>query len=144
MVANPLRRTGPRVISVLGIAALLAVCGRATAIAALKSTPTHHTHSTSLATTSLAGAWSGHYSGAISGTFTLHWTQSGSSLTGSITLSSPSGKYGVSGSVHGTAISFGAVGAGATYTGSVSGQTKMSGSWKAPIGGGTWSAEKSS
>ena len=38
----------------------------------------------------------------------------GRRLSGSITLSSPSGKYNVTGSVHGTAISFGAVGAGAT------------------------------
>ncbi len=97
--------------------------------------PKHHS--------TLAGTWSGQYSGAFSGTFTRHWTQSGSSLTGSIALSNPRGKYSVSGSVHGGAITFGAVGAGATYTGSVSG-TSMSGSYKTPKGGGTWSAHKTS
>ena len=43
---------------------------------------------------------------------TLHWTESGSKLGGSIVLSNPRGKYGISGSVHGSAITFGAVGAG--------------------------------
>jgi hypothetical protein len=89
----------------------------------------------------VAGAWSGKYSGPVSGTFTLHWTQTGSTLTGSITLTSPPGKYGINGHVNGSAIQFGAVGAGATYTGSVSG-TSMSGNWKSSIGGGTWSAHK--
>jgi hypothetical protein len=89
----------------------------------------------------LAGTWSGKYSGAFSGTFTLHWTQSGTKLTGTITLSSPKGKYGISGSVRGSAINFGAVGVGATYTGSASGKS-MSGTWKSPQGGGAWSAHK--
>jgi hypothetical protein len=91
----------------------------------------------------LAGNWSGRYGGAFSGTFALHWTQSGSRLHGSITLSNPRGKYGISGSVHGKAIKFGAVGAGATYTGSVSGKS-MSGSYRSPGGGGSWSAHKTS
>ena len=85
----------------------------------------------------------GRYSGAFSGTFTLGWTQSGSILRGSITLSSPHGKYGIGGSVKGNAINFGAVGVGATYTGSVSGKS-MSGSYKSPQGGGRWSARKTS
>ena len=89
----------------------------------------------------LAGTWSGHYSGAFSGTFTLHWTQSGSKLGGSITLSNPKGRYGITGAVRGSAITFGAVGAGATYTGSVSGKS-MSGRYKSPKGGGPWSAHK--
>ena len=91
----------------------------------------------------LAGTWSGHYSGAFSGTFTLHWRQAGSSLRGSIKLSNPGGNYSITGSVHGRAIKFGAVGAGATYTGSVSGKS-MSGSYKSPQGGGKWSARKTS
>jgi hypothetical protein len=83
--------------------------------------------------TSLTGTWSGSSSGAFVGTFTLHWTQLGSNLTGTITLSNPSGKYSVSGAVHGSAISFGAVGAGATYTGSVSAKsTSMSGNYNSP------------
>jgi hypothetical protein len=90
---------------------------------------------------SLAGTWSGKYGGAFSGTFKLHWTQHGSRLTGSITLSYPSGKYPITGSVRGDAIKFGAVGAGATYTGSVSGRS-MSGHYLTPRGGGTWSAHK--
>jgi hypothetical protein len=43
--------------------------------------------------------------------------------------------------VHGSAINFGAVGAGATYTGKVSGKS-MSGNYESPKGGGTWSAHK--
>ena len=91
---------------------------------------------------SLAGTWSGRYSGTYSGTFTIHWRQVGSSLRGSITLSKPSGTFGITGSLRGAAIKFGAVGAGATYTGSVSGKS-MSGSYKTAQGGGTWSAHKS-
>jgi hypothetical protein len=45
--------------------------------------------------------------------------------------------------VQGSAIRFGAVGAGATYTGSVSGKS-MSGRYKTPQGGGPWSAHKTS
>jgi hypothetical protein len=89
----------------------------------------------------LAGTWSGKYSGAYSGTFRLHWTQSGPKLKGSITLSKPHGTYGVTGRVRGTSISFGAVGAGATYTGSVSG-TSMSGTYRTSAGGGSWSAQR--
>ena len=114
----------------LSAVALVAVCA-GTAIAAPNASAPK-----------LAGTWSGHYSGAFSGTFTLHWTQSGSRLSGSISLSSPKGRYGISGAVHGTAITFGAVGAGATYTGSVSGKS-MSGRYKSPKGGGPWSAHKS-
>jgi hypothetical protein len=113
------------------LAALVAACcSCAAATAAVGSSNLH-----------LAGRWSGTYGGAFSGTFRLQWKQSGSKLTGSIALSNPKGTYGITGSVHGRAIKFGAVGAGATYTGSVSG-TKMSGSYKSPQGGGTWSAHK--
>jgi hypothetical protein len=45
--------------------------------------------------------------------------------------------------VHGGAITFGAVGAGAKYTGSVSGSS-MSGTYSSPKGGGSWSAHKTS
>jgi hypothetical protein len=128
-------------VTVLGVTAF----ANAAPATRQKHAPTHRV------TTSLAGTWSGKYSGAFSGTFTLHWTQSGSELTGTITLSgtggkygNSSGKYGVSGSVHGSAITFGAVGAGATYTGSVSGTTSMSGNYTTPVGGGSWSAEKTS
>ena len=113
----------------------IAVPGATVASAASDKTPPKHR-------STLAGTWSGHYSGAFSGTFTLHWTQTGSKLTGSITLSSPSGKYGVTGSVSGSTIQFGAVGAGATYSGSMSGSKSMGGSYKSPAGNGTWSATK--
>ena len=92
---------------------------------------------------SLAGTWSGKYSGAFSGKFTIHWTLSKSKLSGTIALSNPRGKYGINGRVRGKAISFGAVGVGATYTGSVSGPS-MSGNYESPQGGGSWSAHKTS
>jgi hypothetical protein len=83
-------------IAVLSLAALL-VLGSGAAIGAA---PQRHL--------ALAGTWSGQYGGAYSGTFTLHWTQSGAILHGSIRLSNPPGKYGINGSVHGSAIKFGA------------------------------------
>lgn len=119
------------VVSSLICAASLSVCSTGTAVAA-------HTQSSSL-----AGTWSGKYTGAFAGKFTLRWRQSKSRLVGSITLSNPSGKYSVSGSVLGPAIKFGAVGVGATYTGSVTGNS-MAGSYKSPQGGGKWSAHKTS
>ena len=123
-----------RRILVLWVAALLAVCGSATAAAAVSSQ----------AKLKLGGTWTGQYSGAFTGTFTLHWRQTKSQLHGTITLSSPGGTYGISGGVvKGTAIKFGVVNAGATYTGSVSGSgTSMSGTYKSPQGGGRWSAKK--
>jgi len=95
------------------------------------------------AVSAVSGTWSGQYSGGYNGTFTLRWRQSGTKLTGTIKLSQPSGTYSISGSVHGSAISFGAVDVGATYTGSVSG-TSMSGTYRASPKGGSWSAKKTS
>lgn len=115
----------------LWVAALLTVCCVATANAG--TTPTR---------TVLAGTWVGSYSGAFSGTFRFTWAQTGTTLTGSIHLSNPVGKYGITGKVgRKGGISFGVVGAGATYTGTVSGNS-MSGSYKSPQGNGTWSAHK--
>ena len=137
-----LRRIPPA-ISVLSVAALLAVVGSGTAIAAVSSSKLHSSKPKPKPHhVSLDGSWSGQYSGAFSGTFTLHWTLSKTILSGSITLTNPSGKYSVGGSVHGSAINFGAVGAGATYKGSVSGSS-MSGTYHTPKGDGTWSAHKS-
>ena len=128
-----IRRRAPLAVSVLCVAALVAICYCASASAAVPSTRS-----------ALAGTWSGKYSGAFSGTFTLRWTQSGSKLNGSITLSNPRGKYGITGSVlRGGGIRFGVVDVGATYTGSVSGKS-MSGTYKSPQGGGSWSAKKTS
>jgi hypothetical protein len=130
--------------AVLLLGALLAMClVVASATAAVSSKPKPKPKP-KLSAAALAGTWSGSYSGSISGTFTLHWTLSGASLNGSITLSQPSGKYAINGVVHGSALSFGVVGAGATYTGTVSGSS-MSGKWKSlTAGGGTWSAHKTS
>jgi hypothetical protein len=117
------------VIPALWVAAILVLCSGTAALAAQSST-------------SLPGWWSGKYSGAYSGTFSLRWTLTGSRLHGSITLSNPKGSYPINGKVgRGGAIQFGVVGAGATYTGSVSGSS-MSGSYKSPQGGGSWSAHK--
>jgi hypothetical protein len=118
-------------IPVLSVAAVLAVCLGGTSLAAQTSS-----------STKLAGTWSGKYSGAYSGTFTLRWRQTGPALRGSIKLSNPPGTYRITGSVHRNAITFGAVGAGATYTGSVVGSS-MSGHYKVAGGaGGSWSAHK--
>jgi hypothetical protein len=95
-----------------------------------------------LAGGSLTGTWSGTYRGAYHGTFTLHWTQSKSRLTGTIKLSSV-GRTNITGSVRGSTIRFGTVGnANAiTYSGSVSGKS-MSGTYKTGGVGGSWSAHK--
>lgn len=91
---------------------------------------------------SLTGTWSGTYRSAYHGTFTLHWTQTNSRLTGTIKLSSV-GRTNITGSVRGSTIRFGTVGnaSAITYTGSVSGKS-MSGTYKTGGAGGTWSAHK--
>ncbi|HEY7398411.1 MAG TPA: hypothetical protein VH538_08925 [Gaiellaceae bacterium] len=142
MRVDPGWRRRPSAASVLVLAGLLAVClGATTALAAVngpqtpaKKKPPH---------VALAGTWSGSYDGAYSGKFTLVWKQSGTRLGGSITLSNPRGKYGISGSVTRGGIKFGVVGVGAKYTGKQSGST-MSGHYTSPGGAGTWSAHKTS
>ena len=132
MNAQSLRRRLPA----LWIAALLglACCGAALAGSASTSR---------IATASgLAGKWTGSYSGAVSGHFTIHWKKTGSRLHGHITLSRPQGTYGISGSVTNGKIKFGAVSVGAKYKGHVRG-TSMSGTWTSPHGVGSWSATKS-
>ena len=89
----------------------------------------------------VAGAWSGKYSGAFSGTFILNWTRKSNELRGTIKLSSPSGSYSCTGRIEGSKLTFGAVGAGARYTGSISG-TSMSGRYTTGRGGGSWTATK--
>ncbi len=112
------------------------------AVAARKTTaPAKHA---STSGGGLSGAWSGQYGGAYAGTFKLHWTQSGSSLNGTIKLSAPGGTLGVHGTLAGNSIRFGTVGSVAiTYSGTVSGSS-MSGSYSTPNGGGSWSASKTS
>jgi hypothetical protein len=116
-------------VSVLWVAALLAICGSAAA----SRVPTRPLQ--------LGGTWTGTYSGTFSGTFTIHWREVRTTLRGSIALSRPSGTFTITGKVTGRQIQFGAVGAGATYTGSAT-KSSMSGSYKTAQGGGTWSAQK--
>jgi hypothetical protein len=89
----------------------------------------------------VAGKWSGQYSGAFTGTFTLNWARKGKKLDGTIKLSNPGGNYTCTGKIEGTKLTFGAVGAGARYTGSISGDS-MSGTYTTARGGGSWSATK--
>jgi len=91
----------------------------------------------------LSGSWSGQYSGAFTGTFQLSWQQTGSNLSGTITLST-SGTVPLTGAVNGSKISFGTVGSAAiTYSGTVSGNS-MSGTYQINgAAGGPWSATKS-
>lgn len=134
-VQSPRRRV-VKVVPVLWITVLLAVCCAGTALATVSSPKSPTTRAT------LAGKWRGSYSGAFSGHFKLHWKQTNLNLNGTITLSKPKGTYSISGSVRrGGRIKFGAVAVGATYKGTVHG-TKMSGTWTSPQGGGTWSAHK--
>ena len=94
-------------------------------------TPTAAATNGRLADGSLTGTWSGTYGGAYRGTFTLHWTQSKSRLTGTINLSS-AGRANITGIVRGSTISFGTVGntTAITYSG------KVSGTWIRGLQGG--------
>jgi hypothetical protein len=142
MRTRPLHHRLRRAIPVLSLAALLAMCTSGASIAAVATVPKTKTKPKNhVLLGPLTGTWSGTYSGAFSGKFTLHWTQVGSSLKGKITLSKPSGTYPIGGSVRRKSIRFGAVGAGATYNGTVSGSS-MSGHYTSPGGGGAWSASK--
>ena len=127
-------RKRPTAAIVTGVIAIVIVIGQlATAAAATNGRLTGG---------SLTGTWSGTYGGANHGTFTLHWTQSKSRLTGTIKMSNV-GRMNITGSVRGSTIRFGTVGnANAiTYSGSVSG-TSMSGTYKTGGAGGPWSAHK--
>ena len=98
------------------------------------------------------GTWNGTWKDTTdsgNGTFVVNWLQAGSQLTGTITVKgAPCLTTGlVTGTVNGSAITFGAVSGAVTinYTGSVSGNT-MSGTYTAPTCGdaqGNWSATKS-
>ena len=127
-------RKRPTAAIVTGVVAVAIIVGQLTTTAAATNGR--------LAGDSLTGTWSGTYRGAYHGTFTLHWTQSKSRLTGTIKLSSV-GRTNITGSVRGSTIRFGTVdNANAiTYSGSVSG-TSMRGTYKAGGAGGSWSAHK--
>ena len=138
----------------LALAVLASGCGSSssnTTTAATTASSPAATAATTAATNSaapassqsgLSGKWNGQYSGAYNGTFVLDWQQSGSTLSGEITLSAPQSTLGIHGALHGSAITFGTVGSVAiTYTGTVSGSS-MSGKYSTPGGGGSWSATK--
>ena len=100
--------------------------------------------SSSAAASGLSGTWNGTYSGSFTGTFVLNWTQTSSTLSGQINLST-AGTLPVNGTLSGGSINFGTVGSTViTYTGSVSGNS-MSGHWQiagGAGGSGTWNASK--
>jgi opacity protein-like surface antigen len=124
-------------LSVLWIAAVLALACSGAAFAAQASSKSH-----AAVQAKLGGKWKGTYSGAVSGHFTIHWTQTGTTLHGTIKLSTPSGKYAIDGGVRGKKIKFGALTVGARYKGVLHGSTRMSGTWTSASGGGSWSAHK--
>jgi hypothetical protein len=130
MSNHPQHHRITRRLPALWIAALLALGCSGTALATAGAASSH-----------LAGKWKGHYSGAVSGHFTIHWKQTGSLLHGTIKLSNPSGTYALDGSVRRGKIKFGAVTVGARYKGVLHGTT-MSGTWTSGVGGGSWSAHK--
>ncbi len=110
------------------------------ALAAASASVSHHAPTRSRGSPASRPATA---AGAVSGQFTIHWKQSGSLLHGTIKLSNPNGKYGISGSIKKGKIKFGAVSVGAKYKGKLK-STSMSGTWTSPSGGGSWNATKSS
>ncbi len=136
-----IRRKAFQILTVASLAAVLSA-----------SLATGATEAARTSTPGLSGPWSGTYGGTFSGTFKLNWTQTASKLRGSsklqgsitITYKGQSKKTNVTGKVSGGAISFGAVGPVGviSYTGTASGTPSMSGQYKTPAGGGTWSARQ--
>jgi uncharacterized protein YjiK len=117
-----------------------------TAAAASSTTAATTTSTTAMAAGDLSGTWSGTYDGDFQGTFDVTWQQSGTELSGTITLSSMEGTIPITGTVDGDSIEFGLVGEQSiTYSGSISGDS-MSGTYEVGdgAGSGTWSATKSS
>ncbi len=139
MPSRSLRPWAATIGPALWVAGLLALTGGGVSVAAVARSSTARAP---LGPASLSGSWAGSYHGTFSGTFKLHWKQTGSLLKGTITLK-PGGTVPITGKVRGAKITFGAVAVGVTYTGSVSGRS-MSGHYKTPSGGGTWSAHKTS
>ena len=120
-----------------------------TTTTAAVANPTTTTPASGAPSADLSGTWSGQYSGAFTGTFTLTWQQSGSTLSGTIKLSSGQNPN-INGTVTGNTIRFGTVGGSTaiTYSGTVSGSS-MSGTYTVKTTstssvGGSWSANKTS
>ena len=105
-VIEPRRRTGEKEVFMkrIGVIALSAGLVLALGACSSSSSDSGSTSSTSAPPTStapaatsaaadtgdLSGTWSGQYDGTFQGTFVLDWQQSGSNLSGTIKLSSPS------------------------------------------------------
>ena len=133
---SPAATTPPPTKSAAAPAAPAAATSAASAPAATSSAP---------AAGALSGTWNGQYGGAYSGTFTLHWQQNSTKLSGTIELST-AGTVPIHGTVQGSSIHFGTVGStDITYSGSVSGNS-MSGNYQVHAGNGTqngtWSASR--
>jgi len=137
IAVQSLSRGITRRLPALWLAALLVLACCGAALAAQASPRSH-----AAVQGNLGGKWKGHYSGAVSGHFTIHWKQTGTLLHGTIKLSTPSGTYAIDGGVRGKKIKFGALTVGAKYKGALHGSTKMSGTWTSGTGGGSWSAHK--
>jgi hypothetical protein len=132
-----LRRGLTRRLPALWIAALLVLACCGAALAARTAASSH-----AATQVKLGGKWKGTYGGAVSGHFTIHWKQTGTTLHGTIKLSNPSGKYAIDGGVRGKKIKFGALTVGARYKGVLHGTKSMSGTWTSAEGGGSWKAHK--
>ena len=77
MNVQPLRHRITRRLPVLWVAALLALACCGTVVAGTNASGAHHHKKPK---SKLAGEWKGSYSGAVSGHFTIHWTQKGRKL----------------------------------------------------------------
>jgi hypothetical protein len=129
-------------------ASSVAASSVAVATAAASSTASPASRPPSAAASGLSGTWPGQYSGASQGDFTLHWTQSGSALSGTVSLETNGITMPIHGTVAGDSIKFGTVGStGISYQGTVSGNS-MSGTYQLAVNGttftGPWTATRSS
>jgi hypothetical protein len=103
------------------------------------STSAHARSSPPVAARSLSGTWSGQYSGASQGHFTLNLSQSGSALSGIIEFEADGVSLPIHGTVQGDSIQFGTAGSiGVSCDGTVSGNY-MSGTYQLTAEGTTLS-----
>ncbi|HEY7020928.1 MAG TPA: hypothetical protein VH349_07410 [Ktedonobacterales bacterium] len=105
-------------------------------------------------TLNLSGTWDGTWQNTTpdtaTGTFTIIWTQTGSNLSGAISIKASTciSQASITGSISGDKISFGVVNgqAAITYDGTVSGNDTIKGAYHAPStcgnAVGTWTATR--
>lgn len=147
------KTTGPTsAVTTKASATPVVVAGTTTAKPTKAAATPADTSAPTAATSGLAGIWGGDYASTSTpgstGTFIIDWTQTGSTLGGTISVTNtPCVTEGtITGTVEGEQITFGAV-EGAysiAYEGTVSGDT-MSGTYSSPSCGnaaGTWEAAK--